>query len=297
MLSNISKFTLTDQETVYLPSEKEILSYEEKGWYASPIVLPEVLIDEAIEGASQFYAGKRDYVLPNSDRIANDVEQEGAVILNNEFVTLQKKELQTLGFNPLIAAIAAKLTRTSEIRLFADSLICKLPSKNTQQGVVGWHTDRAYWPTCTSDKMLTAWIPLQDCTVEMGTLLHIQGSNLWKDDLTLKSFYSFNNQDLGKFENYLTKEKPNHIKQPMLLKKGQISFHNCHTIHSSSPNNSFINRMALALHFQDGDNQYQKSYKPNGELIEIGYDKMCRRDINGNPDYSDPNLFPTLWKG
>ncbi|MEL7146542.1 MAG: hypothetical protein AAFO69_09265, partial [Bacteroidota bacterium] len=82
----------------------------------------------------------------------------------------------------------------------------------------------------------------------------------------------------------------------MLLEKGQVSFHNCHTIHSSSSNLSDRNRMALAIHLQNGENAYQKAYKANGEEIVIGYDKLCRKDENGLPDYRDPALFPVIWR-
>lgn len=215
--------------------------------------------------------------------------------MNNEFVTLQKKELQTLGFHPLIAAAASILAETDEVRLFADSLVNKLPTKN-KTGVVGWHSDKAYWPTCTSNNMLTAWIPLQDCTIDMGPLTHIDESHKWKDEEQLKSFFSFNNQDLTSFEDYLSKQKKEYTKTSMTLKKGQVSFHNCNTIHSSFPNVSNVNRLALAVHFQDKANRYQKAYKENGELIVIGYDKICKKDSSGNPDYTDSELFPLIFK-
>lgn len=295
MIETKDAFSLTKEQEMLLPSEEDVLFYEEHGWYASPVVIPEEVINEAIIGAEEFYKGKRDFTLSNSDRIANDDVDKKVYIRNNEFVTLQKKEIQALGFHPMIGAIAAKLARTPSIRLFADSLICKFPAKDVNQGIVGWHTDKAYWPTCSSDNMLTAWIPLQDCTIDMGTLLHIEKSHLWKDEKAFKTYYSFNSQDLSGLEDFMKEQKPDYSKKEMLLKKGQVSFHSCHTIHSSSPNRSDSNRLALAVHLQDNDNHYQKAYKENGDLIEIGYDKMCRKDENGNSDYSDNTLFPVLW--
>tara|TARA_Y100000385_G_scaffold288745_1_gene356157 strand:+ start:5231 stop:6109 length:879 start_codon:yes stop_codon:yes gene_type:complete len=277
-----------------LPSEEQVIEYKQKGWFIGNFSIPEKLIDDAIKGAHEFYEGKRDFKLPNIQGIANDALDPKAVLRNNEFVTLQKKELQALGFHTLITETAAKLAQTNEIRLFADSLINKLPTNINNEGVIGWHSDKAYWPTCTSQNMVTAWIPLQDCTIDMGPLFHIDESNNWNHEEALKSFFSFNNQDLSTFENYLLEHKPTHTRTPMLLKKGQVSFHNCNTIHASYPNTSNTNRMALAIHFQDGANKYQKAYKENGELIEIGYDKICVKDVDGNPDYSDPNMFPKI---
>ncbi|WP_072762641.1 phytanoyl-CoA dioxygenase family protein [Arenibacter nanhaiticus] len=283
-------------EMEMLPTEDQILEYEKKGWFVGNFILPEEIIDKAKKGAKDFYNGLKDYNLSEFTGIADDIFDDTAVIRNNEFVTLQKKELQALGFHQLITATAAKLARTDEIRLFADSLINKLPTNAKKEGVVGWHSDKAYWPTCTSQNMLTAWIPLQDVTIDMGPLLHIDQSNQWKDEKELKSFFSFNNQDLSAFENYLSKNKSNHIKSAMVLKKGQVSFHNCNTIHASYPNISNKNRMALAMHFQDKSNQYQKAYKDNGDLIVIGYDQICEKDSDGNPNYSDKKIFPKIFK-
>ncbi len=288
---------LTEQELSLLPSEEDINLFEKKGWYASPKVISDELIDEARKGADRFYRGERDFLLSNDSGIANDTVDESSALLNNEFVSLQMKELKALAFNPLIGAIAARLARTDAIRFFADSLINKKPSKSTSKGIVGWHSDKAYWPTCSSNNMLTAWIPLQDVTIDMGSLMHIDESHEWRNEQELKQFYSFNNQDLSKFEQFLKKNKPKHKRSTMLLKKGQVSFHNCNTIHSSSTNVSQINRMALAIHMQDDNNHYVKAYKDNGDLIEIGYDKLCGKDELGNPNYSDENIFPTMWKG
>ena len=44
-----------------------------------------------------------------------------------------------------------------------------------------WHIDKHYWQTCTSEKMLTAFIPFHDCGEEMGTITMVDGSNNWKE--------------------------------------------------------------------------------------------------------------------
>ncbi len=287
---------LTEEQVNLLPTEKDILFYEKYGWYVSPVILSEDLMKEGVLGAKEFYDGIRDFKLKDNKGIADEDYNPSSAIRNNEFVTLQKKELQKIGFHPMISAIAAKLARTSEVRLFADSLVNKLPSKPTSKGVVGWHSDKAYWPTCSSNKLLTAWIPFQDCTEDMGPLMHIDKSHLWKDEKELKNFFSFNNQDLAKFEEYLKKNKPDFKTSFMNLKKGQVSFHNCNTIHSSYPNISNKDRLALAVHMQDCSNTYQESFKDTGEKIVIGYDRICKKDEFGNPDYRDSDLFPVLFK-
>ena len=98
---------------------------------------------------------------------------DGDTIRNSEYTALQNREIRALVQHPIIGAIAARLTRSSEIRLWDDQLVSKPPSAGPRGPVVGWHTDRAYWMTCTSEDMLTAWIPLHDCPVEMGPVIYL----------------------------------------------------------------------------------------------------------------------------
>ena len=80
----------------------------------------------------------------------------------------------------------------------------------------------------------------------------------------------------------------------MILEKGQVSFHHCLTIHGSYPNRGEQPRIAFALYLQDYNNRYQV-YRNQGKQVHHFLDNMCRKLANGNPDYSDPEIFPTLW--
>ncbi|MDW3193270.1 MAG: phytanoyl-CoA dioxygenase family protein [Cytophagales bacterium] len=278
-----------------LPKDEDILFYKKHGWYTSPVMLDDMVIKEALDGTQEFYRGEIDKEVLHQ-RIASSVDNQEGTLFNDEFVTLQKESLANAGFHPLVVATAAILAETDEIRLFADSLLTKKPSSDRSINTVGWHSDKAYWPTCTSNNMLTAWIPLQDCTLDMGPLFHIDESHRWRTDDQVKKYFNFTNMDLSGFQEYLQSDRPEAKEVPMLLKKGQVSFHNCHTIHASRSNLSSRDRIALAIHFQDATNKYQQVFKPNGDLIRIGYDYLCREDAAGNPDYRDPSIFPTLLK-
>lgn len=70
------------------------------------------------------------------------------------------------------------------------------------------------------------------------------------------------------------------------MKRGQVSFHHCRTVHGSSANRSTAPRRSLAIHLQPSDNRWRPgSRHPNDELV--------RR--NPDPDYSDPLIQPQLW--
>ena len=51
----------------------------------------------------------------------------------------------------------------------------------------------------------------------------------------------------------------------------------------------------MALHMQDEANHYRPFWNHKGEQIHIGYETLCRKLPNGNPDFSDPAVFPILW--
>jgi hypothetical protein len=69
--------------------------------------------------------------------------------------------------NPLLGAIAARLSGSREIRLWRDQMIFKPTDLTGSKTSIGWHTDRAYWKACSSANMLTAWVPFQNCDESM----------------------------------------------------------------------------------------------------------------------------------
>ncbi|WP_410506449.1 phytanoyl-CoA dioxygenase family protein [Marinomonas sp. GJ51-6] len=129
--------------------------------------------------------------------------------------------------------------------------------------------------------------------MKWALVVYINGSHQWHQK-ELQHFFSFNSQNLEGMKQYLNEKGIHYKLSYMTLKKGQFSVHSCRTIHCSPQNISNKNRIALVMHFQDESNRYQPAFNQNGEKITIGYDKLCRTDKFGNPDYQDPNLFPLI---
>jgi ectoine hydroxylase-related dioxygenase (phytanoyl-CoA dioxygenase family) len=98
----------------------------------------------------------------------------GEGLRKHDYSSFFRAELATLACHPLIGAVAARLTGSPYIRLWHDQLLYKPP---VRRACVGWHTDRQYWLSCTSDEMLTAWIPFHDCPPDMGAIAFIDGSH------------------------------------------------------------------------------------------------------------------------
>ena len=284
---------LTAHQERLLPTDAEVMFYEEHGYYVSRKVLPDEIIDAAIRGAERHWAGERDWSLPVKSGFGDWKPSDGDTIRNSEYTALQNREIRGLAEYPLIGAIAARLTRSDEIRLWDDQLVSKPASAGPSGPVVGWHTDRAYWMTCTSEDMLTAWIPLHDCPVEMGPVIYVDGSHRWPDT---ESMRHFNSQDLDALEAQLVGEGSDSKKRVIALEKGQMSFHHSRMIHGSDVNRGTFPRTSIALHMQDEKNRYRVFRSEAGEPWRITNDELCRKDANGHPDYTDPSVFPVLFR-
>ncbi len=285
--------TLSKEQLALLPTAEDVAFYEEHGWYISKKVLDDEIIEEAIRGSERYYRGERDTPLPIRGRYSDWKPQDGYdVIRNNEFVSLQNKQLRSLALQPIIGAIASRLARTKQIRLLDDQLVYKPPQDKNGKSAVGWHGDHAYWSTCSSHKLLTAWIPFHDCDESNAPLVMLDKSHKWSG---IEDTRFFNNHNLEDIEQKFSQEGRQIVKVPIILKKGQISFHHCWTIHGSYPNYSNSFRLAMAVHLQDDANHYQPFWNNKGEEIHIINEFFCGKLPNGDPDFRDPAIFPILW--
>ncbi len=281
----------TDLESV-LPTADDIAHYQEHGWWVSSVVLPDEVLDIAQLGAERHYAGERDHPLLIAGGYLDWRPEHGDVLRLNDYVSLQNDELRALVDMPVIAAIAARLAGTPSVRLFHDQLICKPVGLDRTDSTVGWHVDAAYWQTCSSRDMLTAWIPFQDCDEEIGAISFVDGSHRWPGTEWMRTF---NERDLTALEAGFPADAGPVRRVRNTLKRGQVSFHHCRTIHGSEANRSGVDRLALALHFQDAANHYVPHVDDSGKRTIHINDLLCRKDAQGMPDYSDPDVCPVLW--
>jgi ectoine hydroxylase-related dioxygenase (phytanoyl-CoA dioxygenase family) len=273
-----------------LPSEADVAAYREHGFWLSDVVLRDEMLDAAERGMQRFYAGERDRPGPASLERDGWRPEHGDGLRKNDYASLRIDELAALVAHPAIGAIAARLSGAPCIRLWHDQLLFKPVDATGRPANVGWHTDHQYWQTCTSLEMLTAWVPFHDVDATSGSITFIVGSHRGRAD-----GLDFFDQDLNRQETALAAAGRALVKVPAVLKRGQISFHHCRTVHGSGPNHSGKPRRSLAIHLQPSDNRYQRHTLPDGTSARHRNDDLCRRTGYGTPDYTDPALFPVLW--
>lgn len=283
--------TRTTANSHLLPTAEDIAFYTEHGWWTSEVIIPDEVLDTAQLGAERHYAGERDHELLITGGYLDWQPQHGDVIRLNDYVSLQNDDLRQLVDLPVIAGIAARLAGTDQIRLFHDQLICKPAGMAPSESTVGWHVDAAYWQTCSSRDMLTAWIPFQDCDDDIGAISFVDGSHQRDDTEWMRTFTE---HDMTELERSFAGAAPVN-KVPLRIKRGQVSFHHCRTIHGSDANRSSRDRVALALHFQDRANRYVPHTDSSGKRTVHINDLLCRKDDAGLPDYADPDICPVLW--
>lgn len=267
--------------------------FSEHGWYLAPAVLNSQAINDARRAVEEHWAGHRDHPLEGARKGFVDwMPGDGEGTRNNEYFSLQNERVRSLAWSKDIGRIACEAAGIDSVRLFDDQMVVK-PGMQTV-AAVGWHVDGDYWGTCSSPNMLTAWIPLHDCPAEMGPLVVLDGSHRWSH-LIDRSALSFHQRDMSALERYLTAQGYPFHPVTLDMKRGQFSLHHGRTIHGSFPNRGANPRMALAVHMQDGANRYRPSFGPDGRPIHLYNDSICRKTVDGLPDYTDESVFPCLW--
>jgi hypothetical protein len=292
---------LTDEESALLPSEEDVDFYAEHGWFLGPKLLTDDEVGTLVEASDRFYAGHRDRTLPGRpEKLAYWTPADGQVQRHNDYVHYEDDALRGVLTKPLIGAYAAKLAEAAAIRIFQSTLIYKPPRPDEPTNVVPWHFDRHYWQSCTSERMLTAFIPMHDCTVELGTITMVDGSHLWKeigvDDSTTKHFAERDRSELDRMlEENAAFNQAEVTKVPMVIPAGHMSFHHCRIYHGSDANRGDRPRRAISLHLQDGENHYREHRRSDGSVVVYNHDTLVRKTPDGRPDYADPDFCPTIW--
>lgn len=280
-------------------SSADLEFYEEHGWWVSPApVLSEAEITAAREAVDALYRdGIPDGVPTAHKPHLNWRPGDADTMRINNYAAFLHPALKTLACHPMVGAMAAQLAGSPRIRLFNSSLVYKPAADAAEANSVGWHTDKAYWSTSTSSRMLTAWIPLHDVTEDRSPLTVLDGSYRWPPEQVgdLQRVRGFTAPERGLMEEALRSRDVDYRPVSMTMPAGSVSFHHCLTFHGSPPNTSGLPRVSLTVHLQDADNRWRPALETDGTPVRYQHDDKVRRDADGRPDYTDPTYCPTIW--
>jgi len=145
-------------------------------------------------------------------------------------------------FGKRLARIAAELMGVSAVRLYHDQSLYKEPGG----GITPAHADQFYWPLST-DRTVTAWIPVQPVPTEMGPLGFYRGSH--KEDFGRDLEIS----DESEAEITRTMEKREFPFDVAPFELGDVSFHSGWTFHRAGANTSDHPRSVMTMIYMDAD--------------------------------------------
>jgi phytanoyl-CoA hydroxylase len=115
-------------------------------------------------------------------------------------------------------------------------------------GVNWWHQDAPYWPALGPlDSLLTAWIALDEVSLDNGCMSMVPGSHAWGDAIGHLHACGDRSRDFWRSLGEDYRDQPVRVvPRPVVL--GGVHFHHALTWHGSHENRSARPRRAIAIH-------------------------------------------------
>jgi ectoine hydroxylase-related dioxygenase (phytanoyl-CoA dioxygenase family) len=141
-----------------------------------------------------------------------------------------------------LASIAAQLLGVERVRLYHDQALYKEPGG----GITPWHADQFYWPL-SSEKTITAWVPLQVTPLEMGPLAFAAGSHR----MAFGRDIEISDESERSLRRALDTGRYREVNEP--FEAGEVSFHSGWTFHHTGANTSDRPRAVMTIiYMEDG---------------------------------------------
>jgi phytanoyl-CoA hydroxylase len=162
------------------------------------------------------------------------------------------KSVAKIVLNNKIAKIAGLLMKWQSTRLNQDSIIWVVPNA----GCVNYHQDDPYQDWHTPGGVITCWIPTTDTNYKSASLEYLVGSHNKKISQRRDKFYAKKD-----YRSIIKKYLKYNSIATMKMKAGSIVFHHGRTWHGSGYNRTKKDRIAISIHFMNGNSKFHSSIK------------------------------------
>ncbi len=154
----------------------------------------------------------------------------------------QSDAVREFVFGKRLARIAAELLEVEGVRLYHDQSLCKEPGG----GFTPAHADQYYWPLA-SDRVVTAWVPLQAVPAERGPIGFYAGSHRFEfgRDLPISDESEARVSAEMERQGFALADDP--------FELGEVSFHSGWTFHRAGPNRTDRPRSVMTIIYMDRD--------------------------------------------
>ncbi len=166
--------------------------------------------------------------------------------------------------HPRLAAMLGQLAG-GPVHLWHDQIQYKPAGHG---GVNWWHQDGPYWPVLApQDSLLTAWIALDEVSLDNGCMSMVPGSHRWGDTINHLHACGERSRDFWRSLGEVHGDEPVYV-VPRPVALGGVHFHHALTWHGSHENRSARPRRAIAIHVQTARTVYEpKSPHPCERFI------------------------------
>jgi phytanoyl-CoA hydroxylase len=185
-------------------------------------------------------------------------------------------------YHPEICAMVGQLIGTDTLRVWHDQIQYKPPKVG---GSTDWHQDHPYWPILQPADLVSAWVALDDASIENGCMSMVARSHRWGPHKG--GTIGTNPDDFSPTPDLSLLPAGEKVEiVPCEVKKGEVMFHHCLTWHGSPPNRSERGRPAIAVHYMPGYTRYVPSGR---HLVEHRVEVQPGEILKGQ-------YFPTVWE-
>ena len=258
-------------------STAEIDTYRNKGYVVPDYQLPDTFVAEMREAYDQLLHDNPDI---NPDFMLGPHLQKPGT----QGVKGSEKWLE-FATHPDLMQMAEDLIGENII-LWGTTIFGK-PARDGKE--TPWHQDGDYYPIRPLETM-TIWIPLDDVTVENGPMRFIPGSHQQKkcyshhwqenDELTINLVCDSEHFDASTAEN-------------LIVKAGQVSYHDVYMIHGSLANHTNQRRAAFVVRLMPASSLYDHALGQEMGKKHAAHDYGQRplylvrgKDVNGKNNFS-----------
>jgi ectoine hydroxylase-related dioxygenase (phytanoyl-CoA dioxygenase family) len=236
-MKTISPTIIKFLETTYNLTQEQVDFFKKYKY----IKLKEVLNDETLQFFNEVITEQVNLMNTEKTALEDRSTYDKAFL---QLFNLWKEDVfvKELVYSKRLAKIASDLMQVDGVRLYHDQALFK----EAGGGITPWHADQYYWPLET-DKTITAWIPLQETSLDMGPLEFSAGSHILVEGRELE----IGDQSEEIIQKRLQSTNFKHIVEP--FDAGEISFHSGWVFHRAGANLSDQMRKVMTVIYMDKD--------------------------------------------
>ncbi len=240
----------------YLLSDDQIAFYKKNAFIKLKDVLDQTTLDHFNKAISEQVDKMR-----TSDKPLAERDTYGKAFLQLMNLWTVNEEVMKLVFSKRLAQIASQLMEVDGVRLYHDQALFK----EAGGGITPWHADQYYWPLST-DRTITAWIPLQAVPLTMGPLEFSASSHKIQEGREL----AISDQSEKMIQNKLRVTDFKHVIEAFDV--GEVSFHSGWIFHRAGANTTDSMRKVFTIIYMDKN---MKLKSPENEGQRNDWETWC----------------------